>query len=228
MIKCLSNGKAYIGQTRRTVHKRMQQHLCNADRGVQTRLYHAIRKYGKVNFIVGIIEDNIPKNELNDKEMFYVACFDTYTNGYNATAGGDTAAVFTEERKQKIGAASKGRRLSDKAKELIGAANRGKVMTKGAKEKISRTMSQIAKANKYETRFNNGVGINAPSFKPWWYEYKGKRTEVTDCTLKDYALRNGYNVATFTKQFGKHKAGREVKTGMFAGMTFGYIGVNYE
>ena len=31
MIKCLATGKAYVGQTRRTVHERMLQSLRNAD-----------------------------------------------------------------------------------------------------------------------------------------------------------------------------------------------------
>ena len=227
MIKCLCNGKAYVGQTRRTLHERMLQHLRNADKGVPTRLYHAIRKHGKANFIVGIVEDNIHRDELNNKEAYYVAHFNTYSSGYNATAGGDDVGVFTEERKQKIGAASKGRRLSARTKELIGAANRGKVMTEEAKEKISKAMSKLAKANNYESRFTNGLGIEAPAFKPWWYEKDGVRIEVVDCTLKDYALRNGYSVSTFTKQFGKQRAGKQVQTGMFAGMTFGYVGVSY-
>ena len=35
-------------------------------------------------------------------------------------------------------------------------------------------------------------------------------------------------MTAFTKQFGKQRAGKQVQTGMFAGMTFGYIGVSYE
>ena len=228
MIKCLCNGKAYVGQTRRTLHERMRQHLRSADQGVPTRLYHAMRKYGKANFIVGIVEDNIHKDELNNREVYYVAQFNTYNSGYNATAGGDNVGVFTEERKQKIGAASKGRRLSDRAKALIGATHRGKVMTEEAKQKISKTMSELAKTNNYESRFANGLGTEAPSFKPWWYERDGIRTEVLDCTLKDYAIRHGYSVSTFTKNFGKHRVGKPILVGMFAGMTFGYIGVSYE
>ena len=191
-------------------------------------MYHAIRKYGKANFIVGIVEDGIHKDELNNREVYYVAHFNTYLSGYNATAGGDNVGVFTEERKRKIGDASKGRRLSDSAKALIGATHRGKVMTEEAKQKISKAMSELAKTNNYESRFNNGLGAEAPSFKPWWYERDGVRVEVVNCTLKDYALQQGYKVSTFTKNFGKQRVGKQVRTGMFAGMTFGYVGVSYE
>jgi group I intron endonuclease len=228
MYRCLVSGKAYIGQTRRRLQDRAWQHERSAKSGAQTRFYHAIRKHGINNMVLGIIEDNVPKEDLNQKEMFYIEKYDTYRNGYNATAGGDSPSEFTEERRRKIGEKSKGRKLSEETKEKIGRVHKGKTMTEETKAAISKKMKQVAKDNAYEKRFKNGVGIEAPSFKPWWFEVEGYRVNVKTMTLSDYAKSQGLNVSTFIKQFGTKRKGKLVTAGMFKGMRFGYIGEVYE
>lgn len=225
MYKCLINGKCYVGQTRRSLKERIWQHARSATTGKQTRFYHAIRKYGIENFIVGILEDGISNHELDSREVFYIDKYNTYTNGYNATPGGQFQGEFTEERRRKIGEKSKGRKLSDEAKVKISATHKGKVISDDIKKRTSETMSRIAIEQKYENRFNNGVGTEAPSFKPWWFEVDGYRVNVSTMTLKQYAESQGIKVSTFTKQFSKNKIGKLVTTGMFTGMRFGYQGI---
>ena len=51
------------------------------------------------------MEDNIPQEELNTKEKYYIALFDTYSNGYNCTLGGDggrTSSKLTEREVEEI------------------------------------------------------------------------------------------------------------------------------
>lgn len=50
--------------------------------------YMALRKYGLENFSYEVL-DYCSKKDLNKKEEYYINYYDTYKNGYNATAGGD-------------------------------------------------------------------------------------------------------------------------------------------
>ena len=79
------NNKSYIGQTRYTLQFRWNQHLHKKD---NTYFHNAISKYGKDNFSLEILEE-CDVEKLNDREIFYIAKFDTFNNGYNLTIGGD-------------------------------------------------------------------------------------------------------------------------------------------
>lgn len=93
------NDKVYVGQTTRTVEERFKNHLkpsvCK-QRGTY-KLYNAINKYGKENFYVEMLESNIPVNELDDKEIYYIEYFDSCDNGYNTTYGGNVRRIYKWE-----------------------------------------------------------------------------------------------------------------------------------
>ena len=94
------DGKIYVGQTNRTFHKRVLEHKNPNSRC--TVVSRAICKYGpdKMNF--EIVEDDIPVEQLNEKEMFYIIMFNSLTpNGYNLTAGGQDG-VFTDEGRELV------------------------------------------------------------------------------------------------------------------------------
>lgn len=44
-----------------------------------------MNKYGKENFYVELLEDDIPIDLLNEKEIEYIELYDSYYNGYNST-----------------------------------------------------------------------------------------------------------------------------------------------
>lgn len=77
------NGKSYIGQTN-NLKRRIKEHIKQKD---GTAFHAAIVKYGEKNFDWEVIEE-CPEEELNDREIYWIAYFDTYNNGYNATRGG--------------------------------------------------------------------------------------------------------------------------------------------
>jgi len=84
------NGNAYIGQSV-DIQRRLSQHFLEAfkeNRGdYNTALHRAIRKYGRDAFCVEILEE-CQLEELEDREVYWVAHYDTYRNGYNMTTGG--------------------------------------------------------------------------------------------------------------------------------------------
>lgn len=85
----LINGMIYIGQTKQTLEQRDKKHLQQLDDN--TFFHRAIKKYGRENFSLELVEENIPFDMLDEKEKYYINFFDSYytTNkGYNLTQGG--------------------------------------------------------------------------------------------------------------------------------------------
>ena len=83
------NGKSYIGQTIQNVKERFYQHCATkCSKAVSNMAIHrAIKKYGKSNFTVEVIEE-IDSANLNDRERYWIKCYNSYNNGYNSTKGG--------------------------------------------------------------------------------------------------------------------------------------------
>ena len=83
------NGKSYIGQTIQNVKERFYQHCATkCSKAVSNMaIYRAIKKYGKSNFIVEVIEE-IDSANLNDRERYWIKYYNSYNNGYNSTKGG--------------------------------------------------------------------------------------------------------------------------------------------
>ena len=86
-LTCKINGKGYVGQSL-NYKNRMQSHKNSAKKPKQYFSY-AIRKHGWENFTKEILIDDVPKDELNDLEIQYIAVKNTFgPGGYNLTAGG--------------------------------------------------------------------------------------------------------------------------------------------
>ena len=82
------NGKSYIGQTRKTVEERFNQHVRDAMNGHGFYIQNAIRKYGVENFSVEVLATAEDIDELNRLEEYYIRKFNTVDLGYNLSYGG--------------------------------------------------------------------------------------------------------------------------------------------
>lgn len=93
MFKNKVNGKVYIGQTIGQARERIKQHISissNKQSHNHSHLHRAINKYGLQNFEVTIIERCLTQEELDSREVYWIAYFDS-TNpnkGYNKESGG--------------------------------------------------------------------------------------------------------------------------------------------
>lgn len=82
------NGKVYIGQSV-NYKNRWREHLREAARGNDLKVYRAMRKYNVTIEAFSIIEDNITsQDEASSKEIYYIQEFNSIKNGYNITEGG--------------------------------------------------------------------------------------------------------------------------------------------
>ena len=83
------NSKSYIGQTIQNVKERFYQHCATkCSKAVSNMAIHrAIKKYGKSNFTIEVIEE-IDSANLNDRERYWIKYYNSYNNGYNSTKGG--------------------------------------------------------------------------------------------------------------------------------------------
>ena len=109
------NQKSYIGQSQ-NIYKRIIEHNNYAKYGHGTHpiqlCEYAIKKYGEVQNIT-ILEENIPIDQLDIKESYWIQYYDTTNRdkGYNLTLGGDVSnkrgcehpnALFSKEEINKI------------------------------------------------------------------------------------------------------------------------------
>ena len=83
------NGKVYIGQTKTSLKTRHEKHLTQLNDG--TYFHRALIKYGVENFKLEIIEQDIPLDILDEREIYWIKEKDSYYRsgkGYNLTKGG--------------------------------------------------------------------------------------------------------------------------------------------
>lgn len=83
------NNKIYIGQTSETLERRDKKHLSQLKDN--TYFHRALKKYGRENFNLVILEENIPLDKLDEREIFWIKEFNSYYKtgfGYNMTKGG--------------------------------------------------------------------------------------------------------------------------------------------
>lgn len=100
------NGKVYIGKTTRTLEKRKHQHQKDA-LFYDMKMSRAVRKYGVDRFRWEIIIENIPREYLNELEIFLIWFHNSYNSGLNSTHGGDGGSPMlgkhhSEETKKQI------------------------------------------------------------------------------------------------------------------------------
>lgn len=107
------NGKIYIGQTVGTLEHRISQHKSNSKKTSVINM--AIRKYGWDNFTAEIIDNAENIEELNLKEIYWIEHYKSISpNGYNLEIGGKNA-VNSEETRNKISQALKGKYQGEKS-----------------------------------------------------------------------------------------------------------------
>lgn len=99
------NGKSYIGFTKLSLDKRLEQHIKEAESGSSRHFCRAIKKYGVENIRSTILNIATTKEEAKLLEQKYIKEYDTFNSGYNMTTGGDggnTIVKMSDEQKKNL------------------------------------------------------------------------------------------------------------------------------
>lgn len=111
---CKVNGKSYIGKS--MTYRFEYRQFCHWHyKDTKTKFGRAKLKYGKENFVLDILEENIPKEQLSDRERFWIKKYNTLYAGYNSTVGGEGGNTYASKSKKELAL----------IKEKISRANRG-------------------------------------------------------------------------------------------------------
>lgn len=101
-IKKTENKVVYVGQTINLKNRRYNHEIVDPThknlREYNYPLSRGIRKYGLEEYECIILEDNIPEEKIDEREIFWIDYYDTYKNpeGYNLTPGGKSGPRYTK------------------------------------------------------------------------------------------------------------------------------------
>lgn len=208
------NGKLYFGWTNKSsVKERLEVHLYSAEHGSTLLLHNAIRKYGKENFCIELMNNFNSRQNVLRGEIKLIRKYKTnhcrYPGiGYNMTDGGEGTSGCTRTKKQ-LNASSrvittrnkllKGQTYEqiygDRAQEeklKRGNSNRGKKRSEEIKQKIS----QLKQGNKngcFSVRaiFPSGKVVVYPSQNDALQALKIKTRTTLRCIATGKRWRNG-------------------------------------
>jgi group I intron endonuclease len=80
MLTCKLNGKAYIGQSKKSLAKRFAQHKYDAINRPKGLLHHAIIEHGIENFEACVLYRTCDLDELNKAEVILIEEYNTRVN----------------------------------------------------------------------------------------------------------------------------------------------------
>lgn len=189
------NNKVYIGLTSLSLVKRCGSNGNNYSHS--TYFYSAILKYGWNNFSHEILEENLTKQEAEEREKYYIQLYKSNNKefGYNLTSGGELGKTYSSFVREKMSLKKKGVPLSEEHRKHISEAtkgknnsNYGKHCSEETKEKIRKTKYKPIQCvetgkiypNKLEA--SKDVGLKSPRSimsalkEPWRTAGKDKKT----------------------------------------------------
>lgn len=114
------NKKVYIGKTERTIEVRWREHKKNKNQKklAHLPLYKALNRYGVENFTIEEIEE-CDVEQLDEREIYWIAQYNSYGDGYNCTGGGEGGIKdYREHIDEIIERYQAGERLDELCKEF--------------------------------------------------------------------------------------------------------------
>lgn len=82
--------KVYIGQTTyKYVSTRWCAHKDRINSTINNKLYKSMRKHGIEAFYIETVEANIDNSLLDEREIYWIAFYNSYKKGYNSDLGGN-------------------------------------------------------------------------------------------------------------------------------------------
>lgn len=174
----LINGRVYIGQ-----HKYNGWDKSYIGSGKIFEV--ALKKYGRKNFKCELIENCETKEDLDKKEIYWIAFYRSKTDCYNITNGGEgRSATHSKETRAKLSKSLTGRVISKEARENMSNAHKGIRVSEESKLKISKALKGRVFSEEHKKNLSKShIGIPNPHSKEWRKKVsqanKGKKMSKT-------------------------------------------------
>lgn len=187
-IRNLSNDKIYIGSAV-NIKGRWRTHKSdlNLNKHHSPYLQRAWNKYGEENFEFSVIEIVYDKNELLNREQFWMDETNSYDSklGYNISkhAGSRLGVPASEETKMKMSESQKGNQNS-----------LGHKHTEESKQKMSNSRKGNLSDNHLKTLSNKAKGENNPTARLTESEVLEIRRLVKEGNLRDVDIANQFGI----------------------------------
>lgn len=137
------SGRIYIGQAV-NIERRFKEYKNIKKSKLQIKLNRSFNKYGIENHTFEIIE-KCDTLLLNDKERYYQEFYNVLNEGLNCTLvkSSDSSGELSQEIKDKISLANKGRVHLEEVRESMGFKNLGKIASKETRLKMSKSRKGV-------------------------------------------------------------------------------------
>lgn len=164
LIENIKNGKKYVGQTIRSLKKRISAHFFDSGH-LDSPLYRAIRKYGKHTFKVSPLVEDVAPSDLDRLETEFIISLNTLCpNGYNV-------CLYSRTRR--------GIPHSNETKLKIGNGNRGKTRSREVRDRISSSLSGrpscwAGRKHKESSKIKISKSMSGRKRKPFTREHRDR------------------------------------------------------
>jgi group I intron endonuclease len=140
------SGKIYVGVTTKTLNERLLAHLYRGNLE-KSAFQKALKKYGVDGFLAEVIDTASSKEELFEKETYWIKTLDCISpKGYNLTVGGGGIVEMLPEIREKISRSKTGKSIHKL---------KGRERSQQERSKISKSLggSKILAKHKYSEHF---------------------------------------------------------------------------
>jgi len=202
-VYCIENkidNKKYVGITRGDINRRFKQHktISNTkNTSNKSHLHNAMSFHGVENFFITEIDSAEHKDELFEKEKYWINKLDTKRNGYNETDGGEGTFGWKATDEQR-------KHNSERIKKVMQDENLRKLLS----EKTKQHWNSLSEDEK-KTKRNQFLEARKSSTGS-----KGKTWNLSDETKRKMSeSKKGYKMSDETKQklsdIAKTRTGRK-------------------
>lgn len=148
------SGKSYIGKTVRGFNNRISAHYHRAKYSPTLPVHRALAKYDKKDIIFEVIVKDVPDYFLNAFEKYWIYYYDTVTNGYNITYGGDGSLGIrhSDDTKRKISEAVKANNSDQSYRDRVYTSEYRDAMSSLMKQRVITEEHKINLASYQQSR----------------------------------------------------------------------------
>jgi group I intron endonuclease len=216
------NSKIYVGQTSKTIEDRLQRHIKEAKKKRNRYLYDAMNHYGYDNFIIEVIETDVDKNNIDDKETFWIKKLNTLIpNGYNMTkggGGGNTLEFWDEDRKKELYRKQGDKRRGKRSPEWRESIRQAACLREQSKSEENKNIISNKISKTLKEKYQNGtIEVTIP--KPKFGKDNWNHTEV-DCEQVLKLIKLQWKMTDIAKKFNTTRATILNKLKQETGKTF--------